>query len=161
MFREAGAHRQRDVQVAQVDVCCRSPSCRFALRGICYHSRCRRFALRDVSSIKNFAFAGGCFGFMRWTTKGVSRRQLRSNAGAKDIARLDVHVDDRLTVQARQALSKAPRDALDLLDILSGRPSTSHRVGGAVRVNGRVMSPRDMRRVSGYVPQTDVLPGKG
>ena len=46
-----------------------------------------------------------------------------------------------------------------LIDILAGRPSVGHRVGGELRVNGRVMTSGEMRSVSGYVTQDDVLPG--
>jgi ABC-type multidrug transport system ATPase subunit len=40
-----------------------------------------------------------------------------------------------------------------LLDILAGRPSLGHKLGGELRVNGKLMTSADMRAVSGYVPQ--------
>ena len=48
-----------------------------------------------------------------------------------------------------------------LLDFLAGRGSRHHHTisRGVVRVDGRVVAPEEMRRVSGYVQQTDVLPG--
>ena len=46
-----------------------------------------------------------------------------------------------------------------LIDILAGRPSVGHEVAGELRVNGRAMTSAEMRSVSGYVTQDDVLPG--
>jgi ABC-type lipoprotein export system ATPase subunit len=46
-----------------------------------------------------------------------------------------------------------------LLDILAGRPGVNRIVTGVVRVNGETVTPHEMRRVSGYVPQHDILPG--
>ena len=46
-----------------------------------------------------------------------------------------------------------------LLDILAGRPSANRVVSGSIRVNGVEFKPSEMRHVSGYVPQDDVLPG--
>ena len=46
-----------------------------------------------------------------------------------------------------------------LLDVLAGRPSPGHVVGGEIRVDGALVDGAGMRRVSGYVPQDDVLPG--
>jgi ABC-type multidrug transport system ATPase subunit len=46
-----------------------------------------------------------------------------------------------------------------LLDVLAGRPSVGHKISGELRVNGKLMTSSDMRGVSGYVPQDDVLPG--
>ena len=46
-----------------------------------------------------------------------------------------------------------------LIDILAGRPSVGHEVAGELRVNGRAMTSAEMRAVSGYVTQDDVLPG--
>ena len=46
-----------------------------------------------------------------------------------------------------------------LLDFLAGRTPGGQTGRGAVRVNGESVSPNTMRRISGYVPQTDVLPG--
>jgi ABC-type lipoprotein export system ATPase subunit len=44
-----------------------------------------------------------------------------------------------------------------LLDVLAGR-KTVGTVTGAVRINGRAMTPREMRLLSGYVVQEDILP---
>ena len=46
-----------------------------------------------------------------------------------------------------------------LIDVLAGRPSVGHEVAGELRVNGRAMTSAEMRSVSGYVTQDDVLPG--
>ena len=46
-----------------------------------------------------------------------------------------------------------------LLDVLAGRKGAGYVVSGAIRLNGVQMSPRALRRASGYVPQDDVLPG--
>jgi ATP-binding cassette subfamily G (WHITE) protein 2 len=44
-----------------------------------------------------------------------------------------------------------------LLDVLAGR-KTVGTVTGSVRINGRDLSPREMRLLSGYVVQDDILP---
>ena len=46
-----------------------------------------------------------------------------------------------------------------LLDILAGRQSRAYEVSGALYLDGAAASARDVSRVSGYVPQTDVLAG--
>ena len=46
-----------------------------------------------------------------------------------------------------------------LLDILAGRLSRGYSVTGTLRLDGAVATGRDVSRVSGYVPQDDVLPG--
>ena len=46
-----------------------------------------------------------------------------------------------------------------LLDILAGRLSRGYSVTGTLHLDGAVASARDVSRVSGYVPQDDVLPG--
>jgi ABC-type multidrug transport system ATPase subunit len=46
-----------------------------------------------------------------------------------------------------------------LLDILAGRLSRGYSVTGTLHLDGAVVTARDVSRVSGYVPQDDVLPG--
>ena len=46
-----------------------------------------------------------------------------------------------------------------LLDVLAGRPSPGHVITGDVALDGERMSNSELRHVSGYVPQDDVLPG--
>ena len=46
-----------------------------------------------------------------------------------------------------------------LLDILAGRQGGGYAVSGQVLLDGEAASPRAVARVSGYVPQEDVLPG--
>ena len=46
-----------------------------------------------------------------------------------------------------------------LLDILAGRKGAGYVVRGNVELDGVAMTPRALRRASGYVPQDDVLPG--
>jgi len=46
-----------------------------------------------------------------------------------------------------------------LLDILAGRAPSTHVIRGDIRVNGQPMVSSQIRRLSGYVTQDDVLPG--
>ena len=46
-----------------------------------------------------------------------------------------------------------------LLDYLSSRTPKGQVAHGRVRVDGRLVDRREMRHISGYVPQDDVLPG--
>ena len=46
-----------------------------------------------------------------------------------------------------------------LLDILAGRKGAGYVISGDIQLNGVAMTPRALRRASGYVPQDDVLPG--
>eukprot|EP00223_Ostreococcus_mediterraneus_P005998 CAMPEP_0179689398 /NCGR_PEP_ID=MMETSP0936-20121108/3175_1 /TAXON_ID=548131 ORGANISM="Ostreococcus mediterraneus, Strain clade-D-RCC2573" /NCGR_SAMPLE_ID=MMETSP0936 /ASSEMBLY_ACC=CAM_ASM_000574 /LENGTH=1734 /DNA_ID=CAMNT_0021562003 /DNA_START=11 /DNA_END=5218 /DNA_ORIENTATION=- len=46
-----------------------------------------------------------------------------------------------------------------LLDILAGRATRTHSIRGDIRVNGQPIVSSQIRRLSGYVTQDDVLPG--
>jgi len=46
-----------------------------------------------------------------------------------------------------------------LLDILAGRAPRTHTIRGDIRVNGQPIVSSQIRRLSGYVTQDDVLPG--
>ena len=46
-----------------------------------------------------------------------------------------------------------------LLDVLAGRTPRGQVAHGQVRLDGRSVGPNEIRDVSGYVQQDDVLPG--
>jgi ABC-type multidrug transport system ATPase subunit/ABC-type multidrug transport system permease subunit len=55
-------------------------------------------------------------------------------------------------------MSSSGSGKTSLLDILSGR-KTVGTFTGSVRINGKIMTSSDMRSLSGYVIQEDILPG--
>jgi len=72
------------------------------------------------------------------------------------------------TVASKQAEQSADLSAIlgpsgsgktTLLDILAGRASRSHTIRGDIRINGQPLKSSQIRRLSGYVTQDDVLPG--
>ena len=67
--------------------------------------------------------------------------------------------DDGITAGLFAILGPSGAGKSTLLDFLAGRTPRGQVAHGAVRLDGVVASSREVRHASGYVQQTDVLPG--
>jgi ABC-type nitrate/sulfonate/bicarbonate transport system ATPase subunit len=83
--------------------------------------------------------------------------QAHAQATASAQATAAVRASERLPAMVCGIMGPSGAGKTSLLDVLAGR-KTVGTVTGVVRLNGRAMSPKEMRLLSGYVVQEDILP---
>jgi len=92
------------------------------------------------------------------------RKVLKNVTGvAGPVQSLGTSADDEFSVNEHAdlfaILGPSGAGKTTLLDILAGRAPRVHTIRGDIRVNGQPIASAQIRRLSGYVTQDDVLPG--